>query len=162
MFPPFISRSDALPPLVPSFIGVLCGSCVSRGIKTCAVATAAGSTVETARMISGCTRGGMLGAVYCPKTAPGGSLRVVTRVPTVELPPGIPLTVQAKPDAIGPPTIAVKFWPSPGNRATELGDRSMVIGLATLTCALPEAELLAAEVAVTITSAGLGVNAGAV
>src|SRR5581483_1572647 len=161
MFPPFISRSEALPPLVPSLIGAPCGTCVSRRINTRAAANAAGSTVEIACTINGCDTGAVPGAVYCITLRPT-SVRVVTRVPSVELPPEMPSTLQVTPELTGPLTVAVKDWMSPGNRVATVGDRVITMGLATLSCALPDTELLAAEVAVTVSRAGVGTRVGAV
>src|SRR6185312_3387996 len=161
MLPPFISRSEALPPLVPSFIGAPCGTCVSRRMKTRAAANAAGSTVEIACTSNGCDTGAVPGAVYCATLRPT-SVRVFTRVPRVELPPGIPFTVQVTPELTGPLTVAVKDWLSVGNRVATVGDRLMTMGLATFTGALPETELLATEVAVTVSRAGVGTRLGAV
>jgi hypothetical protein len=78
------------------------------------------------------------------------------------LPPGTPFTVQVTPELTGLLTVAVKDWLSVVNRVATVGDRLMTMGLATFTCALPETEPLAAEVAVTVSRAGVGTRLGAV
>lgn len=87
---------------------------------------------------------------------------VVTIVPTVEFPPVTPLTSQAivAPAAVQKDAVNVCAWP----RGTLTGDGEMefVDPHSTVTLALPDFELSAVLVAVTVTVAGEGGTAGAV
>jgi hypothetical protein len=74
----------------------------------------------------------------------------------------MPFTLQLTPELRGPLTVAVKDWLCPGNKIAEVGDRLITMGVATFTCALPETEVFAADVAVTVNKAGVGTRLGAV
>ena len=99
--------------------------------------------------------------MYCPVKL-RASTRTVVSVPTVALPPGIPLTVQFRPESTGPVTLAVKYCVCPGNRDSCCGDRTMPMGVVTMTCACADDVGDATEFAVTMKVAGFGTNAGAV
>jgi len=83
--------------------------------------------------------------------------------PNCCVPPVVPLTCQFTALVEAPPMEAVNCCEPKLGRVTELGATvTLPDALVTVTAAEPECELLACEVAVMVTCAGLGTEAGAV
>jgi hypothetical protein len=84
-------------------------------------------------------------------------------VPTVELPPAIPLTSQVKAVFEVLVTVAAKLCvPVPASTVAVLGETTTATGAVMVTPANPETVESAADTAVTVTVGDVGMFAGAV
>jgi hypothetical protein len=108
-------------------------------------------------MVTGLFGGKLVGAVYCAVFA-----LVLTMVPMVALPPGMPFTSQTIVVVGAGQNEAVKVCVAPSVTLAEEGDIEFAPEQAMLTLAFADFEVSATLVAVTVTVAGVGVAAGAV
>jgi hypothetical protein len=107
--------------------------------------------------VTGSFGGRLIGAVYRAALA-----LVLTMVPSVALPPGIPLTSQTI-DVVGAgQNEAVKVCVAPSATFAEEGEIELAPEQTMVTPAFADFELSATLVAVTVTVAGVGGAAGAV
>ncbi len=98
-----------------------------------------------------------VGAVYCAVFAP-----VLTIVPNVALPPGIPFTSQTIAVVAVGQNVAAKFCVKPSATFAAPGDMEFVPEHTIVALALADFVVSAMLVAVTVTVGGVGVAAGAV
>lgn len=115
------------------------------------------TALAIARIVTGLVAGMLLGAVYRPVSAP-----VAAMVPRPELPLAIPFTSHATVAPAARQNDAVNDCAWPSATLADAGEIEFVAVQVIVTLALPEADLSAALVAVTVTIAGDGTAAGAV
>lgn len=108
-------------------------------------------------MVSGLVEGKFPGAVYCAAFA-----LVLTMVPSVALPPGMPFTSQTIVEVGAGQNEAVKVCVAPSATFAEAGEIEFAPEQTTVTLAFADFDVSATLVAVTVTSAGVGGTAGAV
>jgi hypothetical protein len=110
------------------------------------------SAAETAVTVTTAGAGTVIGAVYTPD---------VEIMPSVALPPATPLTLQFTDVFDEPVTAAVNVWVMPVCTLADVGVIDMATGVVIVTCADEDFVASAADVAVTVTVAGVGTDAGA-
>src|SRR5215472_7712028 len=120
---------------------------LAAAIFVASTAAVAETAIDCGALVS------VLGAVYSP---------CCVIVPTVELPPDTPATAQATFVFELPVTVAVNCCDLPGNKSTFAGDTLMLTPETITKETLASSPLLAFEIAVTVTSEGLGTVAGGV
>jgi hypothetical protein len=108
-------------------------------------------------MVTGLVEGKLAGAVYCAAFA-----LMLTMVPSVALPPGMPFTSQTIVVVGAGQKETVKVCVALSATFAEEGDNALAPLQATVTLALADFEVSATLVAVTVTIAGVGATAGAV
>jgi hypothetical protein len=111
------------------------------------------STTDTAVMVTVAGVGTVIGAVYTPDAE---------IIPTVALPPAVPLTLQFTAVLEAPVTVAVNVWVIPTVTFMVAGETDTVTGAATVTVAEADFVVSATDVALIVTVAGDGTVDGAV
>jgi hypothetical protein len=111
------------------------------------------SATDTAVIVTVAGVGTVMGAVYTPDAE---------IIPTVALPPAVPLTLQLTAVLEAPVTAAVNVCVIPTVTLMVAGVTDTVIGAATVTVADADFVVSAADVALIVTAAGAGTVDGAV
>jgi hypothetical protein len=111
------------------------------------------SAAETAVTVTTGGEGTVIGAVYTP---------VAEIMPTVAFPPATLLTLQVTVVLEDPLTVAMNVWVMPVCTLAVIGVIDTMTGVVMVTCAEADFVGSAADVADTVTVAGVGADTGAV
>jgi hypothetical protein len=133
------------------------GATVTLTVLTIVTVADTVAAPATAWMVTGLVEGKLVGAVYCAAFA-----LVLTMVPSVALPPGMPFTSQTAIVGGAGQKEAVKVCVALSATLAEAGDIELAPLQTTVTLALADFEVSATLVAVTVTVAGVGGATGAV